>query len=171
MPFLADPSELYKDSYIAAAREFQAEGRYLDRDPAWLARDFAAFVRAVRAEAVLVHVSPGRVPASHYWLIDDDEFIGRLSVRHELNEWLRTIGGHIGYEIRPSRRRQGYGKQILALGLEKAQALGLTRALITCDEDNIGSKKIIEHNGGQFENAVVERGRSVRKLRYWIDIP
>jgi predicted acetyltransferase len=42
--------------------------------------------------------------------------------------------------------------------------------LVTCDEDNIGSKKIIEHNGGIFENAIEIEGDPVKKLRYWIVI-
>ncbi|GCE19818.1 hypothetical protein KDK_36180 [Dictyobacter kobayashii] len=58
----------------------------------------------------------------------------------------------------------------MQLGLQKALALGITRALVTCDETNIGSKKVIEYNGGQFENAVYIEGSSVKKLRYWIDI-
>ncbi len=87
-----------------------------------------------------------------------------------MNEFLLMMGGHIGYEIRPSRRKQGYGTEILRLGLEKAKELGLQRVLVTCDEDNIGSKKIIEHNGGKFENAIVMEGDTVKKLRYWIDI-
>jgi predicted acetyltransferase len=112
----------------------------------------------------------GRVPASEFWLSDDDKFIGRLSLRHELNEYLLKMGGHIGYEIRPSKRRQGYGTEILRLGLEKARELGLLKVLVTCDEDNIGSKKIIEHNGGIFENAIEIEGDPVKNLRYWIVI-
>ena len=103
-------------------------------------------------------------------MIDKNAFIGRLSLRHELNEFLLKIGGHIGYEIRPSRRKQGYGTEILRLGLEKAKELGLHRVLVTCDEDNIGSKKIIEHNGGKFENSIEIDGDKVKKLRYWIDL-
>jgi predicted acetyltransferase len=80
------------------------------------------------------------------------------------------MGGHIGYEIRPVKRRQGYGTEILRLGLEKARELGLRKVLVTSDEDNIGSRKIIEHNGGIFENAIEIEGDPVQKLRYWIDI-
>ena len=57
----------------------------------------------------------------------------------------------------------------MRLGLEKARDLGLRRVLVTCDETNIGSKKIIEYNGGVFENAV-EAESPIKKLRYWIDI-
>jgi predicted acetyltransferase len=42
--------------------------------------------------------------------------------------------------------------------------------LLTCDETNIGSRKLIEANGGQLENAVVVEDSSVKKLRYWIEL-
>jgi Acetyltransferase (GNAT) domain len=90
-------------------------------------------------------LKPGIVPGSDFWLIDNNEFIERLSLRYELNEFLLKMGEHIGYEIRPSKRKRGYGAEILRLGLQKAKELGLQRVLVTCDEDNIGSKKIIEH--------------------------
>ena len=170
MHFLVEPSVTYRDSFIQSVQEFQAEGRQLYYDLNSLTDDFGVFVQELHDAKDRARLKPGRVPASEFWLIDDDEFIGRLSLRHELNEYLLKMGGHIGYEIRPSKRRQGYGTDILRLGLEKARELGLLRVLVTCDEDNIGSKKIIEHNGGMFENAIEIEGDPVKKLRYWIDI-
>ena len=170
MLFLAEPSERYKDSYLEAIREFQAEGRHVNDDVTSLNANFAAFVQSLRKRTDRNTLPPELVPESIYWLIDDDEYIGRLSFRHELNDWLRLVGGHIGYEIRPSKRQRGYGKEILRLGLEKVKEYGLPRVLVTCDEDNIGSKKIIEHNGGTFENAVEIEGEPARKLRYWIEV-
>lgn len=170
MLFLAEPSAAYRDSFIEAVREFQVEGRQLHYDLNSITADFSAFVQSLHDLKDRSKLKPGWVPGSDFWLIDDDEYIGRLSLRHELNEQLLLFGGHIGYEIRPSKRMQGYGREILRLGLEKARVLGLCRVLVTCDEDNIGSKKIIEHNGGKLENALEIEGEPVRKLRYWIDI-
>ena len=170
MLFLAEPSVIYRDSFIQSVYEFQAEGRQQHYDLNSLTNDFSSFVQGLLDQKDQTKLKPGRVPSSDFWLIDDNEFIGRLSIRHELNEFLLKMGGHIGYEIRPSKRKQGYGTQILRLGLEKARESGLQRVLVTCDEDNIGSKKIIEHNGGQFENAIEMEGDTVKKLRYWIDI-
>ena len=170
MLFLAEPSVTYRDTFIQSVHEFQTEGRLLNYDLNDLTNDFSAFVQELHDAKDRSKLKPGRVPASDFWLIDKNEFIGRLSIRHVLNEFLLKMGGHIGYEIRPSRRKQGYGTEILGLGLEKAKELGLRRVLVTCDEDNIGSKKIIEHNGGQFENAIEMEGDTVKKLRYWIDI-
>ena len=170
MLFLAEPSVAYRDSFIQSIREFQAEGRQLHYDLKSITSDFGAFVQELHEKKHRSKLKPGIVPGSDFWLIDNNEFIGGLSLRHELNENLLKIGGHIGYEIRPSKRRQGYGTEILRLGLEKAKELGLQKVLVTCDEDNIGSKKIIEHNGGVLENAIDIEGDPVKKLRYWIDI-
>ncbi len=170
MLLLARPSRTYKVSFIEGVREFHSEGRWLYFDLNSLIVDFDGFIQSVRNQEDKTKVRRGRVPSTEYWLIDGDEFIGTLNIRHELNDYLYRIAGHIGYSIRPSKRRRGYGKEILRLGLQKARERGLTKVLITCDEDNIGSKKIIEYNGGIFENAVTEVGSPTRKLRYWIAI-
>ncbi|HMA36578.1 MAG TPA: GNAT family N-acetyltransferase [Chloroflexia bacterium] len=167
---LTPPAEEYQASFLQAVGEFQAENRYTEYDAATLAADFGSFVRQLRDRVDRTRLPPGRVPETVFWLIDGVEFIGRVSLRHELNSWLSRYGGHIGYEIRPTKRRQGYGTAALRLVLPEARALGLTRALITCDADNIGSRRIIEANGGQFENAVALDGTPVKRLRYWIDL-
>lgn len=172
MPALVRPSERYRESYIAAVQEFQAEGTWLNLDVEQLERDFDGHVRDLLRRSDRATQDPGLVPETFWWLVEENEFIGVVSVRHELNENLLKVGGHIGYAIRPSKRGMGYGKLILKLVLEKARGLGLRRVLVTCDSDNIGSKKIIEANGGVLENEVEADidGRRVKKLRYWIDI-
>ncbi|GHO44854.1 GNAT family N-acetyltransferase [Ktedonospora formicarum] len=167
---LIKPSMEYKQQYLEAIREFQREGRHMDKDVNRLNADFVTFLARLEAQKDRRNLSPDAVPSTDFWLIEGQEFIGRLALRHELNAFLLKVGGHIGYEIRPSRRCQGYGKRMLRLGLDEARKLGLQRALVTCDEGNIGSKKIIEANGGQFENASTVEGSSIRKLRYWIDL-
>lgn len=168
MCFLTEPSVQYKDSYLAAVRELQGEGKRLDDNIRFLSENFAAFVERSLQQKDRSQLVSGRVPNADFWLIDNGEFVGRLNLRYELDADLLKFGGHIGYEVRPSRRKQGYGTRILHLGLEKAKAAGIHNVLVTCDENNIGSKKIIEHNGGQFENAVHIDGSAIKKLRYWI---
>ena len=87
-------------------------------------------------------------------LVKGDEYVGRHSIRQGLNDSRRRVGGHVGDDIRASRRRRGYGTEILRLELTKAQRLGLTRVVLTCHKDNVGSRRIIERNGGQWEDAV-----------------
>jgi predicted acetyltransferase len=167
---LVRPSVSYKESYIQAALESYAAGEQPEPDVKIIDERFADFVTRVLSWADRANPGVGLVPETVYWLIENDEYIGRVSIRHELTDNLLKYGGHIGYEIRPSKRKRGYGKEILRLALEKAKDLGLTRALVTCDEDNIGSKKIIEHNGGVLEDAVSVNGQTAKKLRYWIEI-
>jgi len=167
---LVRPDERFRGSFLEALAEFQAEGRYLEPAYDTVAADFAGYLRQLD-DAVTGHGLPeGFVPYSTFWLVEGDQYIGRMSIRHELNEWLRTIGGHIGYGIRSSRRREGHGMRQLALGLVEARALGLERVLLTCDADNIGSRKIIEGNGGVLENEVMDPATGKAKLRFWIDL-
>lgn len=108
-----------------------------------------------------------RVHCSYFWITDgadvDREVVGFLALRHTLNAWLLEEGGHIGYAVRPSRRRQGHATRALALAVRRAADLGLDRVLVTCDDDNSGSRRTIERGGGTCED--VRRG----KRRYWID--
>jgi predicted acetyltransferase len=170
MARLETPAETWRESYLEALEEYHQEGRYLEYDPVELRRDFPAFIRRIAGYSRGEGLPEGFVPSSDYWLIDDDQFIGRVAIRHQLNDWLIKVGGNIGYDIRPSKRRMGYGTQILALALPKAREIGLTRALVTCDEDNIGSRKIIKANDGKFENRLMLVDDRPAILRYWIDL-
>ncbi len=168
---LVDPSIGYMDSFIEAMAEYQREGRYSEYVLEGLRRDFPSFIAALEAESRGEGLPDGYVPQTTYWLVDGGTFVGRVSIRRRLTESLLREGGHIGYDIRPSRRRQGYGTRILALALPRAGRLGIPRALVTCDDDNIGSAKIIESNGGVLENVVTTDPDRPPKRRYWIDVP
>jgi predicted acetyltransferase len=113
----------------------------------------------------------GWVSESAFWLIRDDNVIlGTSYLRHKLNDNLRKLGGHIGYRIRPSQRRKGYGTAILKLTIAKARLFGLKRALVTCDEDNFASAKIIEKNGGVLKDKFDRNEPGKLTRRYWIDL-
>ena len=115
----------------------------------------------------------GYVPATTFWLVDNDRFIGEVSIRHSLTPALEKIGGHIGYEIRYSESRKGYGTKMLAMTLPYCiNELHLDKVLITCDDDNIGSQKVIENNGGVLQDKIInhlDRG-TILTRRYWIDL-
>src|SRR5260370_35633935 len=107
MLFLAERSVAYRDSFIQAVREFQAEGRQLHYDLKSLSGDFGAFVQALHDQKDRSKLKPGWVPASDFWLIDGGEFVGRLSVRHELNEELMLLGGAVVIGFRPHKINEG----------------------------------------------------------------
>lgn len=97
----------------------------------------------------------------------DGEIVGRISIRHTLNDFLFNYGGHIGYMVRPAFRRLGYASEMLGQALLLAREIGITEVLITCNDDNLGSIKVIEKLGGVLENKVNEDGKLLR--RYWIN--
>ena len=115
----------------------------------------------------------GYVPATTLWLVDGEKFIGRVNIRHWLVPHLEQFGGHIGYMIRPTEQGKGYGRMQLAMALDWVREnLDLDRVLVTCDDDNIRSARVIEANGGVLENKVenFEFGKTVLTRRYWIEL-
>ncbi|MEU6250801.1 GNAT family N-acetyltransferase [Glycomyces sp. NPDC047010] len=168
MPELIDPTVRLAPSFTAALHEFIAEGggtghsgtdtiirNYLRPGDEWAA-EYVADTLGWRTTA-----PPGFVTFTTLWWAEGDTFLGRLAIRHTLNADLLDVGGHIGYDVRPSARRQGHATAMLAAALPVAAALGIERALITCDADNTASRKVIEKNGGVLED------RRGDKLRYW----
>lgn len=149
------------------AEEWRAAGeaRYDDA-----LADFDAYLRHLRDGARGVNLAPGRVPYSTFWLVADGRVVGRGSLRHRLNEFLEREGGHVGYDVRPSERRKGYGTLILQLTLERARALGLRRVLLTCDADNLPSARIIEKCGGVLDSRALSELTGEPISRYWIEL-
>ena len=98
----------------------------------------------------------------------DGQIVGMVNILHKLNEHLMNYGGNIGYSVRPSERRKGYGSLILKLSLSYCRALNMEKALVTCNEENQGSRKIIEKNGGKYENTV--KNGDILTQRYWIKL-
>ena len=111
-------------------------------------------------------VTPGFVTAHTFFALDNDKIVGVINGRHELNDYLLNFGGHIGYSVRKSERRKGYGKKMLFYTSKFLFSLGLDKILITCDKNNIASRRTIESCGGILENEVIEETRTT--LRYWI---
>ena len=111
-------------------------------------------------------VTPGFVTAHTFFALDNNKIVGIINARHELNDYLLNFGGHIGYSVRKSERRKGYAKAILSYTVGFLFSLGLEKVLITCDKNNIASKRTIESCRGLLENEVVTEDRTT--LRYWI---
>jgi predicted acetyltransferase len=174
MPELVEPTVVVRASFLAAMQEFADEGRAGDETPVgrvlaewgdrWTTDEgFAAYVAGVvRDREEDAPRRPGWVPCTTLWWVDGPAYLGRIAIRHRLTPALREVGGHIGYDVRRSARRQGHATAMLAAGLPVAAALGIDPVLVTCDDTNVGSRKVIEANGGRLED---QRGV---KLRYWV---
>jgi predicted acetyltransferase len=122
---------------------------------------FATYVDELRAEAERPR-KPGFVRCTTWLWTEGEEYIGRIAVRHELTEHLREVGGHIGYDVRRSRRGEGQATAMLGAVLPEASSLGIDPALVTCDVGNVASRRVIEVNGGELED------QRAAKLRFWI---
>ncbi len=120
-----------------------------------------------------IDLPKGFVKSTTLWLIDNETFIGQVNIRHELTDYLLNYGGNIGYAIRYSKSSKGYGTKILSMALKYCKnVLNLKKVLITCDDCNVASIKVIENNGGILENKVknnLERGKVITR-RYWIEL-
>ena len=112
-----------------------------------------------------------QIPANTFFVyrLDDNKLIGIVNIRSELNDHLLLKGGHIGYSVRPSERRKGYATEILRIDLRELMKIGITKALITCDKDNIGSAKTIQNNNGILENEIFDKDKNRIIQRYWIE--
>jgi predicted acetyltransferase len=169
---LVQPDERYRRSYIKGMLELQAEGLswYADIDFHEVDARFADHVAAERDRA-RKSPRPDFVKETRLWgILDDEHFAGKISIRHELNDSLKVMGGHIGYDTVPSFRRQGVGSRMLELALPLARQLGLQRVLLTCDDNNHGSIRIIEKNGGVLESKRLLAADKPLKRYYWIDL-
>jgi len=176
MPSLASPHPRYQKSFLSGVQEIldagegdQWTGLTIFGEETYTVEDladaagFAAFTKRLRDLPLPETPRPeGKVRETILWWVDGDEYLGRLSIRHELTDALLELGGHIGYVVRPSARRQGHASAMLAAALPIARDLGIDPALLTCDADNTGSRRAIESNGGVLED------RRGDKLRFWV---
>ncbi len=106
------------------------------------------------------------VTCTYLWLIDQGEYVGSVALRHGLNDYLFSDGGHIGYGVRPSARGRGFATEALGRTLSVAHDRGLERVLLVADAENTASRRTIERNGGRFENEVEHEGNILQ--RFWL---
>ena len=168
---LIDPTEAMRDDFIAYAEEFRAAREPFVHAELGRARsDFAGLIRSWRDEAAGRNLPDGYVPSTRYWLVRGGRILGTARLRHHLVPALEDFGGHIGYEVRPSERRCGYATHFLGEMLAKARQLGLRRVLVTCNNDNVASARVIQKNGGVLDSeSYSPRSRCITQ-RYWIEL-
>lgn len=168
---LLTPTTDLQDEYLDFYNEWKNSGEtmipwVISKDPS----NFPTMIQELLDAHNGVNLPKSWVPDSTYWLVtDENKIVGAVNIRHSLTEHLFNAGGHIGYGIRPSERRKGYATKLLALSLEKAKELNITKALVVCDEVNTASEKTILHNGGLRDDDFTEGDGNVVR-RFWIEL-
>jgi predicted acetyltransferase len=172
VPELISPTVRLRDSWLASREEL---GRDAHQDGAGLragddvdsAAGFARWVARLAGQADTSRpTGEGRVHASYWWITENGTYLGAITLRHELNDFLLRAGGHIGYGIRPSARGRGLATWALQSVLVRAPALGLRKVLVTCGDSNLASARVIEKAGGVLED--VRETELGLTRRYWI---
>ncbi|MFI5844655.1 GNAT family N-acetyltransferase [Catenuloplanes sp. NPDC051500] len=159
MPELIPPTTDLHAAWLTAHREW-GPGRHEDgfgllpTDRPETAAGFAAWIARLEA---------GSATATCRWIVEGDEVLGGIALRHELTAATAALG-HIGYGVKPSARGRGIGSFALSRMLEHARTLGLDRVLLVCLVGNTASARLIERHGGLLESEpdVVRR--------YWITL-
>jgi predicted acetyltransferase len=95
---------------------------------------FSRYLELLADQERGVNLPPNHVPTTFLFAFVGPRIVGRVSIRHSLNEFLERVGGHIGYVVVPEFRRLGYVTTILRLSIQIARAkLGIDRILVTCE--------------------------------------
>ena len=148
----------YAQSFVEAGEPHVVLPR---NDPEALLADIERFEEAR-------DLPPDRVRMTWFWLFRGDRIIASSRLRHALIPVLLQDGGHIGYEVRPSERRQGIARALLRLTLGEARRIGLRRVLLTAEPTNLGSVRVILANGGVFSGKSISPHTGRAMNHYWI---
>lgn len=140
-----------EEAFLIAYSEFQTSNDFEFVSHYKEGMKFNKLIDLLKDQEAGHNLPKGYVPSTFLFGFVGLKIVGRVMIRHQLNEFLRRIGGHIGYGVVPSERGKGYGKMMFKKSLITAKSLGLEKILVTCDENNSPSRKIIEGAGGVFE--------------------
>jgi predicted acetyltransferase len=110
--------------------------------------DVYAYVDAIQHWAKGEQLPRGWVPGDIFWIVEREGVVGEMAVRHRLTDYLREVGGHIGYLTHPEHRNRGVATFALREGLKVIASLGIGEALVTCLDTNVASARVIEKCGG-----------------------
>jgi len=163
------PRENEEDEFLrahrAASPEYASFLHYYEEG-----MPFGPYLEMLAEQERGIGIPPGQVAPTFLFAFLGERIVGRVSIRHHLNPRFERRGGHIGYVVVPEFRRQGHATAMLGLAIQIAcRRFGLSRVLVTCDDDNVASRRTIEKCGGVLENIVTAPDLAKPQRRYWIE--
>ena len=168
---LVNPTIRYKDSYFDLVRCAKENGDISEMGNAYRENEtFDEMIKRLKNRAKGRNISGLDVPSSMKWIIENDEVVGTIDLRHLLNKNYFERLGHVAYYIHPLKRKRGYATKALACAIKWYKKMPINKILITCYSDNEGSKKVILNNGGVFEKSVIDKRSNKVINRYLINI-
>lgn len=170
-PHLISPTLDLKDSFFKLVEDYQrfdpeTGANYIDAT-----HNFSDYIQSKEKESSGSDLRPGYVPQSTFWLVTPDrDIVGVSRLRHYLNPKLEIIGGHIGYDVPPSKRGQGYATILLTQTLKMAFDMSIRRVLLTVDQINTASIRVIEKNNGILSGTNIDPDTHEPQNLYWISL-
>ena len=126
----------------------------------------------------------GKLPAYHFWMrlaepVGSPPIViaGGANLRIGTNEEIEKYTGNIGYEVYPPARGRHYAERACRLILPLARRHGMERLWITCNPDNLASRRTCERLGATLVETVAipkdhpfrSRGETA-KCRYLVEL-
>lgn len=169
---LVIPEYQHKDEILNYQSEFLSTNNIIPGSSALHEfNNIDEWLNKVKESENLEHIPYGMVPSTQFLCINENnKIVGMIHIRHSLNEHLTQIGGHVGYSVRPDERRKGVAKWMLGESLKFLRERGVQQVLITCDSDNLGSKRTIQTHGGIQDTTPPSAKKYKGVERYWIEI-
>ncbi len=168
---LVNPTPKYKESYLQLVNAAKQDGDIHEMGNAYRENEsFDAMINRLQDRARGKNIANRDVPSSMKWMIENNEVVGTIDLRHILNQNYFERLGHVAYYVHPMKRNKGYASEALHLAIAWYQKRPVNKILITCYSDNIASAKVILNNGGIFEKSVPDSRSSKMINRYWITI-
>lgn len=168
MKTLILPNIQYKDAFLIMAKDLDSEGHWWGPPLQKIEQNFQSYLQKLEDMRHGLNLDPNQASGTEFWILHEQQIAGRLKVNDELKDWMKIRGGHIGYGISAPFRNKGLATSALQEALQFAKDKGLNDILMTCDDDNFGSIRVIEKNGGILQDKILAEGRSIITRRYII---